>query len=269
MDPDGNTITRQVHDGICKDCTILRGRAGLTDQTGEVLSIGSGLYLHHIGVLPNKMSLSPQIVQTTCPSFLGLPQMGLPDMLFVQGVENFTTWYTAEDGSINSGYYAPTDGWGMIMEVVNYKPVAKDVYISFDYDYVPGKPERRAKVSYVSVTGCLMTGQMDMPVGGFKVQNGNKTTVAGKEMEILESGTFLSQRGHMHDGGDMLKLYINGKEVCESKAEYGGAESTLVGADGKKWETINAMTECNKPVHVNKGDKLRIDALFDTIAHPV
>lgn len=56
-------------------------------------------------------------------------------------------------GSMNSGYYAPKDGWGMIMEVVNYKPEKRNVYISTDYEYLPGKPETTAKISYVSVTG--------------------------------------------------------------------------------------------------------------------
>jgi len=72
----------------------------------------------------------------------------------------------------------------------------------------------------------------------------------------------------MHDGGDNLKLFINDREVCNSKASYGGPESTLVGADGKKWETINAMSECNNPVKVKSGDNLKIIANFDTKLHP-
>ena len=154
MDPNGNTIMRKINGGICKDCTILRGRAALTDEEGRTISIGSGMYLHHIGLLPNKMTLSPQIVKPTCPDGLFGPKLGsLPDMLFVQGVENFTTWYTAPDGSINSGYYAPNDGWNTIMEVVNYNPEKRNVYITFDYEYLPGKPQSTARVSYVSVTG--------------------------------------------------------------------------------------------------------------------
>jgi len=153
MDPNGNIVTRRVEEGICKDCSILRGRAALTNEDGQTISIGSGVYLHHIGLLPNKMALSPQIVKSSCPSGLSGPRVGsLPDMLFVQGVENFTTWYTAPDGSINSGYYAPNDGWRMTMEVVNYKLEKRNVYITLDYDYLPGKPETSAHVSYVSVT---------------------------------------------------------------------------------------------------------------------
>jgi hypothetical protein len=227
------------------------------------------MYLHHIGFLPNKMSMSPQIVRSTCSGLASIPMPGmggLPDMLFVQGVENFTTWYTAPDGSMNSGYYAPNDGWGMIMEVINYKPEKRNVYISMEYDYVPGRPEALAKVSYVSVTGCLMPGP-NTPVGGFRVKKG-KTTIEGKDMPVTEDGTILSMRGHMHDGGSGLKLYINDKEVCDSMASYGGQESTLVTPDGKKWETINGMGECNKPIKVRKGDNLKIIGTYDLDAHP-
>jgi hypothetical protein len=89
-----------------------------------------------------------------------------------------------------------------------------------------------------------------------------------QNMTVVHDGTFLSMRGHMHDGGELLKLIINGKVVCASKAAYGGAESTLVGSDGKKWETINSMSECNDPVKVKAGDVVQLEASFDTIAHP-
>lgn len=78
----------------------MKGRIALTDEKGDTISIGSGVYLHHIGFLPNQMSMSPQIVSSSC-KLGGAPVPGLgglPDMLFVQGVENFTTWYTAPDG---------------------------------------------------------------------------------------------------------------------------------------------------------------------------
>src|SRR4051812_45579048 len=50
MDPDGRQIGGPVREGICKECTVLRARAEITDATGKAMSIGSGLYLHHIVV---------------------------------------------------------------------------------------------------------------------------------------------------------------------------------------------------------------------------
>ena len=49
MDPAGTTILRRIKKGICKDCSVLRGRVALTDKDGNTISIGSGVYLHHIG----------------------------------------------------------------------------------------------------------------------------------------------------------------------------------------------------------------------------
>jgi len=270
MDPAGTTILRRIKQGICQDCSVLRGRVALTDKEGSTISIGSGVYLHHIGFLPGKIGGSPQVVRSNCGGATG-PKgyMGLPNMLFVQGVENFTTWYTTPTGNLNSGFYANSDTYSMIAEIINYKPEKQSVYITVDYEFVPGKPKVDAAISYISVTGCSAPRPSSPGAApfGFTVEKGKSTRVSQK-MTVVRDGTFLSMRGHMHDGGELLKLIINDKVVCASKASYGGAESTLVGADGKKWETINAMSECNDPVKVKQGDVVQLEAAFDTIAHP-
>jgi hypothetical protein len=74
----------------------------------------------------------------------------------------------------------------------------------------------------------------------------------------------------MHDGGERIRLYINGKEICDSVAFYGGNDqATLVGPDGKKWETLSGMSECARVMKVKEGDLLRMDAYYDTDAHPL
>jgi hypothetical protein len=72
----------------------------------------------------------------------------------------------------------------------------------------------------------------------------------------------------MHDGGTAVSLSINGKEYCNSKALYGGKGGTLT-IDGKSWETIRQMEECNVPFPVKKGDVLKVEASYDTKAHPL
>jgi len=271
MDPGGTTVLRRIKKGICKDCSVLRGRVALTDQDGKTISIGSGVYLHHIGFLPGNIGSSPQVVRSNCGGSSGSAKsyMGLPNMLFVQGIENFTTWYTTPTGNLDSGFYANSDTYSMIAEIVNYKSEKQTVYITVDYEFVPGKPKKDAAISYLSVTGCSASrpsGGTGAPFG-FTVEKGQSKKLSQK-MSVVRDGTFISMRGHMHDGGELLKLIINDKVVCSSAASYGGAESTLVGKDGKKWETINSMSECNDPVKVKKGDDVQLEATFDTIAHP-
>jgi hypothetical protein len=72
----------------------------------------------------------------------------------------------------------------------------------------------------------------------------------------------------MHDGGTSVTLWVNDKLYCSSKAIYGG-EGGEINIDGKKWATISKMTECNEPIPVKKGDKLKVQATYNTIAHPL
>lgn len=65
-----------------------------------------------------------------------------------------------------------------------------------------------------------------------------------------------------------MEISINGKQVCVSKAVYGGPGHEGVGADGKPWATVAETTECPNEIKVSKGDKLLIQARYDTEAHP-
>jgi hypothetical protein len=70
------------------------------------------------------------------------------------------------------------------------------------------------------------------------------------------------------DGGINAVLWVNGKEVCNSKAAYGGEGATGTTADGKVWETIRTTSYCWDPVHVFKGDKLFMQVHYDMGLHP-
>jgi hypothetical protein len=72
----------------------------------------------------------------------------------------------------------------------------------------------------------------------------------------------------MHDSGTAVNLYVNGELACASKAIYGGPGGT-VNINGKTWATIAKMGECNEPIPVKKGDKLKLEATYDTKEHPL
>jgi hypothetical protein len=74
--------------------------------------------------------------------------------------------------------------------------------------------------------------------------------------------------GHLHDGGNDIQLTINGKEICDSKAIYGGKGFEGKSADGKAWNTINHMDLCPTTIPLKRGDELVIQANYDTEKHP-
>lgn len=62
-------------------------------------------------------------------------------------------------------------------------------------------------------------------------------------------------------------MTLNDKLVCDSKAIYGGDGNSAKAPDGRTWETIRSMTECNQPIPIKKGDILETTAIYDTNAH--
>jgi hypothetical protein len=41
---------------------------------------------------------------------------------------------------------------------------------------------------------------------------------------ITANGYLLDLKPHLHDGGVNMTIYVNGKNVCSSKAIYGGTD---------------------------------------------
>jgi hypothetical protein len=72
----------------------------------------------------------------------------------------------------------------------------------------------------------------------------------------------------MHDGGDAVTAYVNGKVVCTSKASY-GSPSAQRKENGKVWTTISKISDCLDPFSLKKGDVVRLEATYDNVAHPL
>ena len=64
-----------------------------------------------------------------------------------------------------------------------------------------------------------------------------------------------------------MAAFVNNKLACNSTAIYGLAGGELV-VEGREWKTISKMTECLTPTKVAKGDRVRLEATYDMIAHP-
>jgi hypothetical protein len=72
------------------------------------------------------------------------------------------------------------------------------------------------------------------------------------------------------DGGSEIKVKVNGKEVCSSKAEYIKSTSStgLFTTVFAPIVTIMIMTECDTPWKLLKGDKIELEMYYDFDKHP-
>jgi hypothetical protein len=62
-----------------------------------------------------------------------------------------------------------------------------------------------------------------------------------------------------------MRIILNDKVVCESKAVYGQDGSTSVA--GERWETITSYQPCIGPIAAKTGDKVVISSDYDLRAH--
>jgi hypothetical protein len=62
-----------------------------------------------------------------------------------------------------------------------------------------------------------------------------------------------------------MKIVLNDRVVCESKAIYGQDGGTSI--NGERWETINSYEPCIGPIKVKAKDKLLISSDYDLRKH--
>jgi hypothetical protein len=85
--------------------------------------------------------------------------------------------------------------------------------------------------------------------------------------QVHGEGYILDVKAHLHDGGVNMTFVVNGKEQCTNTAVYGGTDGALGLNTNEKWETITAYTPCPDPIHVKKGDDLKMRAYYDVTKH--
>jgi len=99
--------------------------------------------------------------------------------------------YTSEDGKQNSGYHVGAgdtfSGWA---QVVNYNKEAKQIYIFYDLEWVPG-----------TVGDDIKTATFTSTCGGsplIKLSNTGPTNTTSGKFYFMEDGKILGARGHLH-----------------------------------------------------------------------
>ncbi|KAF2403692.1 hypothetical protein EJ06DRAFT_288207 [Trichodelitschia bisporula] len=285
MDPNGTPFSRTLDGGVCTDCTVLAAAIDIVFANGSRADIANGVYLHHLvaqtmGNSTGKgkgswVDACPRAGITTSAGGVQAPSalaglLGGVDLgsvasggAFVGGaVDAFVDWFTAPDGSVRSGYFIPAGSWGFMSgEVINYLREEQTVYVQLDIEWVKGKYGRDAIKSPLNVEGC------DFTHSAFK-NGGDRGKITSADFTVSRDVTVICQRAHMHDGGEAVTAFVNGKPICTSQATYGSAGAELI-VNGKAWKTISKMSDCLDPVELKKGDKIRLEATYDNVAHPL
>jgi hypothetical protein len=103
------------------------------------------------------------------------------------------------------------------LELMNLVVAKKSVYLTVDYEYIPGdRPQgyKIAKAMWLDVTNC--------GASSVRPPSGKQSfTLSSKPWSSSFNGEMLGVGGHLHDGGINLDVKINNKVVCDSQATYG------------------------------------------------
>jgi len=246
---------------FCNPCTVYAGKITIDFADGTPADVSKGLYIHHVLTTNTKKKTEGFLSGCNNPNTkaMSVSSMGRGTGFVGVGEDSGDSpvMYTQRDGKINAGYYVDTGNtFTAQVELVNYNKESKNVTINYDLEYAPGKVGVNTKGMLISVTQCAGTRIKTSSTGP-------ATTSAGK-FTFLENGVIVGARGHLHDGGVQMDMAINGKHVCSSKATYGGTGSQVGG-----WETISAMSYCDGPIPVKKGDGLSMATIYDLKKHPL
>lgn len=116
--------------------------------------------------------------------------------------------FAAKGSDVKSGVYiGKSDTFQFSSEIVNYDPREKDIYISLDFEWVPGTIPGLLDVGM----GALSAVDCASPTGQFVPPKDRAQIYKGSDWTITEDGYFVNFTPHLHDGGVNIKVYINGK----------------------------------------------------------
>jgi hypothetical protein len=115
--------------------------------------------------------------------------------------------FAAKDTDVKSGVYiSPTDKFTFTAEIVNYDPKEKPIYLSLDYEWVPGKTPGLMDVGM----GALNANTCEDLSGLFMPPKDKPITYVGAEWTLTQPGYFVNFTPHLHDGGVNVKIILNG-----------------------------------------------------------
>jgi hypothetical protein len=157
MDPNGQAFMNTFSDGMCKNCTILAAKSAFTFEDGSDAGPDQGIYIHH--VVSRDISKKPTLPLSKCGrgQSENSPLRNLGSEFVVHGEDGAaaTILFTSKDGTYMAGFrVGPNDNFMHQIDLVNYKPETRNVYMSYEIEYVDGHVGMESSAGLLSVTGC-------------------------------------------------------------------------------------------------------------------
>jgi hypothetical protein len=162
MDGGGSIFMRSLKDGFCTNCTILAIKTDVLNEDGSRMDISNGVYLHHAvsmnlgwrqmtNWLAPCPELGPMMKSAGVPAHFQTPAT----MFGNTAVDEFQQWFgSPKEYSAQGGMYVnPLDFILLQAEMINYTQNQKQVYINFDYEYVPGRMGKETTFTIASTLG--------------------------------------------------------------------------------------------------------------------
>ncbi|KAF1992296.1 hypothetical protein K402DRAFT_3214 [Aulographum hederae CBS 113979] len=243
--PAGGMTTRLLRGGKapCSNCYITGMEAGLEYQDGSIANIDTGSWLHHM-------------VMT----------QGTNGVVFASGNER-TPMRLNDVGK----YGIRTMGnqpIGAMIELMSEGTQTRNVMLTMEFEYLDNAAAQALGYKNIDMKW--------QDVGTPPAREG-VYSFKTRPSPVLRSGKLIFADGHEHDAGTHMNVYVNNKVVCKSTMLYGRRPgyTSAMGAghadkrDGAMGMHISDASVCKDFGTVKTGDRIHVEAFYDTNAYPL
>jgi hypothetical protein len=227
LDPNSDTPGGAI-EPPCKDCTVYKAMANFAYKDGKQADVANGVYTHHIILadLSGKMQLGMPVNPPKCangavissippmggmgpkpagtdaakPAAAGMAgmnhghskrQIGMSVFIGGGGSMGSGNPFSARPGSaVKSGYWIGKGGrMQLTSEIVNYDPIEKDLYLTIEMEWTPGKAADMLDVGMGAMAADACT---DKEKGILHPPKDRAITYKGEEWLVTDNGYFMN-----------------------------------------------------------------------------
>jgi hypothetical protein len=170
-----------------EQCGLITAQAGLEYANGTVADNSNGAWLHHIVLITGGAGHS----DGTCPG-TGIGAIG--ERTFSSGNERTPTAFgDVFNNKVKSVFpLSPSDVFTAQLELMNLNTLVKNVYLTIDFEYIPGAIPagfKRAHAMWLDVTNCGIS-SVNPPRGRTAFKLNSKKWTVGYNGQMLGVGKF-------------------------------------------------------------------------------